>query len=85
MEPLLVQWSTCAKFALTTFDPNNGTYWGERAELYRHQYLLSRWSWFHGVRKIEFWCDACALVVSGRVRARTVSSDSCGRRSVTLR
>ena len=55
VEPLLVFWMGCGVFSFTTLDPTSSTYWAERWELYKHQYVAARWAFNHGVRKLEFW------------------------------
>jgi len=55
VEPLLVFWMGCGVFSFSTLDPTNSTYWAERWELYKHQYIGARWAYNHGVRKLEFW------------------------------
>ena len=54
VEPLLVFWMGCGVFQFSTLDRTNSTYWAERWELYKHQYVAARWAFNHGVRKLEF-------------------------------
>ena len=53
--PLVVTQVSCASFDFTTDLPTDAAYWPERFELYKHQYVLSRWTYVRGIRKIEFW------------------------------
>jgi hypothetical protein len=54
---LAVNWMSCttSAFVFQSLDPNSGTYWGERWELYKHQYILSGWSWKRGITRTEYW------------------------------
>lgn len=52
---LSTQWLTCSNFAFSTLDPTQSIYWGERFELYKHQYALSTWSYKRGITKFEYW------------------------------
>lgn len=55
IEPLVVQWAPCGSFNLTVFTESDPSYWPERWELYKQQYVLGVWAWTNGVRKIEWW------------------------------
>jgi hypothetical protein len=75
--PLLPLAVSCASFDFTTEDPTTTAYWGERWELYKHQYVLSRFTWIRGIRKIEFWNEPdltgtlstlCLLLLASIVR-----------------
>jgi hypothetical protein len=52
---LAVDWLTCTNFAFSTSDHTQGIYWGERWELYKHQYALAVWSYKRGIHVFEFW------------------------------
>jgi len=52
---LAVNGLTCGLFAFASLDPASATYWGERWELYKHQYVLSGYAWTRGVTRIEYW------------------------------
>jgi len=52
---LAVNWLTCSNFAFTSFDSTKAVYWGERWELYKHQYALAVWSYKRGIQMFEFW------------------------------
>jgi len=56
--PLVVTQISCASFDFTVDSPaasaqDAAAYWGERFELYKHQYVLSRWTYVRGIQKIE--------------------------------
>jgi hypothetical protein len=52
---LAVDWLTCSNYAFSTSDHTQAIYWGERWELYKHQYALSVWSYNRGIYVFEFW------------------------------
>ena len=52
---LAVNWLTCSNFGFQSFDNTTATYWGERWELYKHQYALSVWSYKRNVSTFEFY------------------------------
>lgn len=52
---LAVNGLTCGLFAFASLDPASATYWSERWELYKHQYVLAGYAWKHGVTRIEYW------------------------------
>ena len=62
--PLVVTQVSCASFDFTTDSPTVPAYWGERWELYKHQYAISRFTWTRGVRKIE--CASALRVLCAR-------------------
>jgi hypothetical protein len=54
--PLVVTQISCKTFDFTVDSPDGGNataYFKERWELYKHQYVLSRWTYMRGIRKIE--------------------------------
>ena len=56
--PLVVTQIGCSSFDFTVDSPEASApaaaaYWGERFELYKHQYVLSRWTFVRGIQKIE--------------------------------
>jgi len=55
IQPLSVHWLTCSVLTWQTTDPTNPTYWAERWEVYKYQYVLATWSWSNGVARIEYW------------------------------
>jgi hypothetical protein len=55
---LAVNWLTCSNFAFQSFSNLTSTYWGERWELYKHQYTLAVWLYKRNVSTIEFWNGA---------------------------
>jgi len=55
IEPLLVMQLGCSTFSFTTFDWANATYWGERWELYKHQYIMARWAYVRGITRFEVY------------------------------
>ncbi len=52
---LAVDWLTCSNYAFSTSDHTQAIYWGERWELYKHQYALAVWSYKRGIHVFEFW------------------------------
>lgn len=74
--PFVPLQTTCGLFTFASDDNSTATYWGERWELYRHQYVLARWAWTMGVRRIEFWCDRRHPVPGPRPQQR--SAPRCG-------
>jgi hypothetical protein len=44
-----------------------------RRELYKHQYVLSRWTYVRGVRKIEFWNEPDLTAGNNAVGAACMS------------
>jgi hypothetical protein len=52
---LATMWLTCDNFEFASFDLMNATYWGERWELYKHQYILAIWNYNRNVTMFEFW------------------------------
>ena len=62
--PLVVTQVGCASFDFTVDSPAASAqaataYWGERVELYKHQYVLSRWTFVRAIQKIEARRSAC--------------------------
>ena len=53
--PLAVTQLSCKTFDFTADSPSTPGYFGERWELYKHQYVLSRWLYVRGIVKMEFW------------------------------
>jgi hypothetical protein len=74
--PLVVTQIGCSSFDFTTDAPADAAYWAERWELYKHQYVLSRWTWTRGISKIECAFAFCVFVLCVRADlafcARTV-------------
>jgi hypothetical protein len=69
--PLAVTQISCKTFDFTVDSPaaDPVAYWGERWELYKHQYVLSRWLYVRGIRKVECASRAFDCMV-GAARAR---------------
>ena len=59
--PLVVTQIGCSTFDFSTDDNATAAYWAERWELYKQQYVVSRWTWLRGITKAE-----CALPPSFR-------------------
>ncbi len=53
--PLAVTQLSCKTFDFTADTPDQPGYFAERWELYKHQYVLGRWTYVRGIRKMEFW------------------------------
>ena len=53
--PLVVTQIGCSTFDFTTDDNTTSAFWAERWELYKQQYVVSRWTWTRGITRVEFW------------------------------
>ena len=51
--PLVVTQISCSSFDFSTDDNATAAYWAERWELYKHQYVVSRWTWVRGIARVE--------------------------------
>jgi hypothetical protein len=74
--PLVVTQIGCSSFDFSTDAPADAAYWAERWELYKHQYVLSRWTWVRGITKIECASRACVRAtdcVVGAARGKLTS------------
>ena len=58
--PLAVTQISCKSFDFTADSPSQAGYFGERWELYKHQYMLARWLYVRGIVKQEFWNEVRA-------------------------
>jgi hypothetical protein len=78
--PLVVTQIGCSTFDFSTDDNTTAAYWAERWELYKHQYVVSRWTWTRGITRIECASLALAsassacLVADARVTPRAMQS-----------
>jgi hypothetical protein len=54
---LAVNWLSCTTntFVFQSLDPTTATYWSERWELYKHQYILAGWAWKRAIVRTEYW------------------------------
>lgn len=73
IEPVLVFSLTCAQFNFSTLNASSPTYWAERYELYKMQYMTATWAFRQGVRKTEFWCGYREAKTTGQTGARRLS------------
>ena len=71
--PLCVTQLSCKTFDFTADLPTQPLYWGERWELYKHQYVLARWLYVRGVVKQEFWNEPDLTAGSSDVGAKCMS------------
>ena len=60
--PLVVTQIGCSSFDFSTDDNTTAAYWAERWELYKQQYVVSRWTWTRGITRIECACLRCTRV-----------------------
>ena len=74
--PLAVTQISCKSFDFTVDSPGQAGFFGERWELYKHQYILSRWLYVRGIVKQEFWNEVRAR---GRraTRGSTLTRQAC--------
>ena len=66
--PLVVTQIGCSSFDFSTDDNSTAAYWAERWELYKQQYVVSRWTWTRGITRIECACLHCGRVRTGLTR-----------------
>jgi hypothetical protein len=54
---LMVYWLSCtaSTFIFQSVNMADAIYWGERWELYKHQYILAGWAWQRGITRSEYW------------------------------
>lgn len=71
--PLCVTQLSCKTFDFTVDLPSQPGYFGERWELYKHQYVLARWLYVRGVVKQEFWNEPDLTAGSSDVGAQCMS------------
>ena len=67
VQPLAVQWLSCTILDWSSLSPSAAIYWGERWEVYKHQYVLAYWAYQNGVKRIEYWNepDLSASCING--------------------